>query len=71
MDGHSSVIFSLFEHGKLVRGDEGNQTFEVSLTFSDDREGQLIVNEKRPESWQVRRMALEELLFQGHELGRL
>jgi hypothetical protein len=50
----------------LVRGDKGDQMFEVSLIFIYDGECQLIVNEKHLESWQVRRMALEELLFQGH-----
>ena len=65
-DARKTVTFSLAEHGILVRSDAGNQMFEVSLAFSDDGECQLIVNEKRVESWQVRRMALEELLFQGH-----
>jgi len=39
---------------------------EVSLIFTDEGEFQLIVSEKQTESWQVRRMALEELLFEGH-----
>jgi hypothetical protein len=65
-DVRRSVSFSLAEHGILVRGDKGDQMFEVTLTFNDGGECQLIVNEKRLEFWQVRRMALEELLFQGH-----
>jgi hypothetical protein len=65
-DTRKSVTFSLAEHGILVRGDAGNQMFEVSLAFLDGGECQLIVNEKRVESWQARRMALEELFFQGH-----
>jgi len=65
-DVRKSVTFSLAEHGILVRGDKGEQMFEVRLTFTDDGQCQLIVNEKHLESWQVRRMALEELLFQGH-----
>ncbi len=65
-DVRRSVTFSLAEHGILVRGDKGDQMFEVSLIFTNDGECQLIVNEKHLESWQVRRMALEELLFQGH-----
>ena len=65
-DVRRSVTFSLAEHGILVRGDKGDEMFEVSLIFTDDGECQLIVNEKHLESCQVRRMALEELLFQGH-----
>ena len=65
-DVRRSVTFSLAEHGILVRGDKGDEMFEVSLIFTDDGECQLIVNEKHLESWQVRRMALEALLFQGH-----
>jgi hypothetical protein len=60
------VTFSLAEHGILVRGHKGDQMFEVRLTFTDDGQCQMIVNEKHLESWQVRRMALEELLFVGH-----
>lgn len=65
-DARRSITFSLAEHGILVRGDKGDQMFEVSLTFTDDGECQLLVNDKHVDSWQVRRMALEELLFQGH-----
>ena len=65
-DVRKSVTFSLAEHGILVRGDKSEQMFEVRLTFTDDGQCQMIVNEKHLESWQVRRMALEELLFAGH-----
>jgi hypothetical protein len=65
-DVSRSVIFSLAEHGILVRGDKGNEMFEVGLTFTDQGECKLIVNKEPREFWQVRRMALEELLFQGH-----
>ena len=65
-DIRRAVTFSLAEHGILVRGDKGEQMFEVRLTFTDDGQCQMIVNEKHIESWQVRRMALEELLFVGH-----
>jgi hypothetical protein len=61
-----SVTFSLAEHGILVRGDKGNEMFEVSLTYTDQGECKLIVNKEPHEFWQVRRMALEELLFEGH-----
>ncbi|MGO9641989.1 MAG: hypothetical protein ACLP1Y_11870 [Candidatus Acidiferrales bacterium] len=64
-DVHRSVTFSLAEHAILVRDDKGNQMFEVTLTFNDEGECRLNVNEKERNSWQVRRMALEELLFRG------
>jgi len=65
-DVHRSVIFSLAEHAILVRGDEGKQMFEVTLTFTDEGECRMNVNGKERDLWQVRRMALEELLFQGY-----
>jgi hypothetical protein len=65
-DVHTSVIFSLAEHAILVRGDEGKQMFEVTLTFNDEGECRLNVNGKERDLWQVRRMALEELLFRGY-----
>jgi len=65
-DLRSSVIFTLAEHGILVRGGEGNQMFEVTLNFTPDGHCKLIVNEQQRDFWQVRRMALEELLFHGN-----
>jgi len=63
---HSSVIFSLGEHAILVRDDTGNQMFEVTLTFNDEGECRLNVNKEERDFWQVRRMALEELLFRHY-----
>jgi hypothetical protein len=54
-DVHRSVIFSL-----------GKEMFEVTLTFNDEGECRLNVKEKECDLWQVRRMALEGLLFQGY-----
>jgi len=65
-DFHKSVIFNLAEHAIVVRDDAGNATFEVTLTFNDEGQCRLHVNEKQLESWQVRRMALEELLFRSY-----
>jgi len=65
-DGHRSVIFSLGEHAILVRGDNGDKMFEVTLAFNDEGECKLNVNEKERDLWQVRRMALEGLLFQAY-----
>ena len=62
----SAVVFTLAEHGILVRGGEGNQMFEVTLNFSPDGHCHLVVNDQQLDSWQVRRMALEELFFHGH-----
>lgn len=64
-DVRRSVIFSLAEHAILVGDDNGNQMFEVTLTFNGDGECRLNVNAKEQDLWQVRRMALEELLFRG------
>jgi hypothetical protein len=65
-DFHKSVMFSLAEHAIVVRDDAGNAMFEVTLNFNDQGECRLHVNEKELELWQVRRMALEELLFRGY-----
>jgi hypothetical protein len=65
-DVRKSVIFSLAEHAILVRDDQGNPMFDVTLTFNDEGECKLNVNEQELVFWQVRRMALEELLFRGY-----
>ena len=59
------VTFSLAEHAIVVRDETGNPMVEVRATFGDDGKCKLYVNEKERDLWQVRRMALEELLFQG------
>jgi hypothetical protein len=65
-DVRKSVIFSLAEHAISVRDDQGNQMFEVRLTFNDKGECRLNVNGEGHDLWQVRRMALEGLLFGGY-----
>jgi hypothetical protein len=57
------IVFSLAEHAILVRDDKGEPAFEVTLTFNDQGECKLNVNKQERDFWQVRRMALEELLF--------
>ena len=64
-DVHRSVIFSLAEHAILVRNEKGDPMFEVNATFSDEGDCKLKVNGEERALWQVRRMALEELLFRG------
>jgi hypothetical protein len=63
-DADKSVKFRIAEHGISIRDDKDNQMFEVTLTFTDDGECKLNVNEEQRNFSQVRRMALEELLFQ-------
>jgi hypothetical protein len=60
------VTFTLVEHAILVRDDKGVQMFEVTLSFNDQGECQLKVNGEERDYWQVRRMALEELMFRGN-----
>jgi len=63
-DVQKSVIFSRAEHSILVR--DGRKTiFEVTLSFNDEGVCKLTVNQQERELWQVRRMALEELMFRG------
>jgi hypothetical protein len=61
-----SIVFSLAAHAIGVRDSRGKEMFEVTLTFSDEGECKLNVQEKQRELWQVRRMALEGLLFVGY-----
>ena len=61
-----AVAFSLGEHAISVRDNIGVQMFEVTITFSNDGHCKLYVHEKEYELWQVRRMALEDLLFRGN-----
>jgi hypothetical protein len=65
-DVQMSVVFSLVDHAISVRDDKGNQMFEVTITFSEEGKCKLRVNDEERELWQVRRMALEELMFRGY-----
>ena len=64
-DAKKFVTFSLAEHAIVVRDEQGNPMLEVKATFGDDGKCKFNVNEQDRDLWQVRRMALEELLFQG------
>jgi hypothetical protein len=64
-DVHRSIIFSLTEHAILVQDERGTQMFEVTLTLNEQGECKLTAGGKERDFWQVRRMALEELLFRG------
>jgi hypothetical protein len=50
----------------LVRDNIGDPLLDVTLTFSARGECQLIVNNEVRDFWQVRRMALEDLLFHSN-----
>jgi hypothetical protein len=60
------VSFSLAEHAILVRDDKGVEMFAVTLTFSERGECRLSVDGEDRDYWQVRRMALEELMFHSY-----
>lgn len=61
----SSVVFNLGDHAISVRDNQGNRMFEVTVSFDDAGRCRLQVNGQERESWQVRRMALEDLMFRG------
>ena len=60
-----SVTFQLEDHAILVLDSSGNQMFEVILVFTDEGKCRMKAKEENRESWQVRRMALEDLLFRS------
>jgi hypothetical protein len=60
------VIFRLGEHAISVRGDETDLQIDVKLNFTEKGECKLNVDGKEYDFWQVRRMALEDLLFRGN-----
>ena len=61
-----AVTFILAEHAISVRDDKGVEMFQVTLTFNDRGECKLKVNGEERDFWQVRRMALEELMFRSY-----
>jgi hypothetical protein len=65
-DARRSVVFSLAEHAILVRDDTRGEMFKVTLTFNAEGDCRLHVNDEERDLWQVRRMALEDLLFQSY-----
>lgn len=62
-DFHRSVAFQLEDHAILVLDHSGNQMFEITLNFNDHGKCRMKAKEEYRESWQIRRMALEDLLF--------
>jgi hypothetical protein len=62
-DLQRSVTFKLTEHEIAVLDDKNNSLFQVTVAFNDNGECRLHANEEEREFWQVRRMALEDLMF--------
>jgi hypothetical protein len=58
-----SIAFSLAEHAIVVKDDRDYQMFDVAVNFNERGECKLVANEVAREMWEIRRMALEELLF--------
>ena len=62
-DYRRTVTFLFEDHAITVLDPSGNQMFEVTLQFTDEGKCRLKAKEENREPWQVRRMALEDLLF--------
>jgi hypothetical protein len=62
-DFRRAITFCYEDHAILVLDASGNQMFEISLVFTDEGICRLKAKEENREPWQVRRMALEDLLF--------
>ncbi len=59
-----SVTFSLGEHAVQVRdNDKKDAMFQVTVAFNEKGHCTLFANEEEREFWQIRRMALEDLMF--------
>jgi hypothetical protein len=58
-----SVVFNLTEHAIVVRDQQRNPMFEVAASLNDQGECRLKVNGEERDFWQVRRLALEDLMF--------
>jgi hypothetical protein len=60
-----TVTFSLGERAIQVRDGQDNKMFEVTVAFDEKGKCRLNVNGEERDFWQVRRMALEDLMFRG------
>ena len=65
-DLQMAVAFLLAEHSILIRDDKESPMFDITLAFDDQGQCKLKVNGEDREFWQVRRMALEELMFRSY-----
>jgi hypothetical protein len=60
-----AVTFSLGDRAIQVRDGQDNKMFDVTVTFDVTGKCRLQVNAEDREFWQLRRMALEDLMFRG------
>jgi hypothetical protein len=60
------VTFGLLEHAILVYDNDGDQLFEVTIKFNEEGECRFKAKDEHWELWQIRRMALEELMFRAN-----
>ena len=65
-DVREAVVFRLAAHAIQVQDDKDKALFDIIAAFSEDGKCKLYVNESERDFWQVRRMALEKLMFQGN-----
>jgi hypothetical protein len=63
IDLRRSITFCLEDHAISVLDSSGNLAFEITLNFNDDGKCVMKAKQENRESWQLRRMALEDLLF--------
>jgi len=61
-----AVVFRLSPHAIQVQDDKDKALFDIVAAFSEDGKCKLYINESERDFWQVRRMALEGLMFQGN-----
>jgi hypothetical protein len=67
LDGaRKSVTFKLEGHAVVILDHERLQLFEVAVRFTEDGKCQLKAKDEKCEFWQVRRMALEPLMFHAN-----
>jgi hypothetical protein len=60
-----SVTFSLNEHSIIVSDGNRNQILELTVIFGNDGKCKLYADAEEREFWQVRRTALEGLMFRA------
>jgi hypothetical protein len=59
--------FSLERHAIVVRDENDTEMFSATTTLNDEGDCRLKVKDQERELWQVRKLALEGLLFGGAE----
>jgi hypothetical protein len=58
-----AVKFAIDDHLIVVLDQDNSQLFDITLIFTDDGKCRIKAKEEACELWQVRRMALEDLMF--------